>query len=326
MRVDGTILLAGAATAFAGFVMAIQARANGTLAGVIGSSVYAATLSFLGGLLLMAIALAVSPGARRGAGRLIADLRGGSVRWWMLLGGLGGSTVVLAQALTVPLIGVSVLTMSFVCGQLLGALVVDNTPLPPGGRTAPSARRLIGTIVVLAGVVLVSVGGFSRGIPLWAPLVPLLAGTLTSVQAALNGRVRQSARSAITATTVNFVVGGLFLLVCSAVVWTAGARVARLPALPGEAWMLVGGALGVVFIAVTSSTVSHLGVLLVSMTSLFGNLVSSLVVDLAYPGATITVTTLVAMGCVLAGVVIASWPRRQGPPRRTLVTPPAGTD
>lgn len=326
MRVDGTILLAGAATALAGFLMAIQSRANGSLAGVIGSGVYAATLSFFGGLLLMVLVLAASARARRGAGRLLADLRGGSVRWWMLLGGLGGSTVVLAQALTVPLIGVSILTMSFVCGQLLGALVVDNTSLPPGGRTPPSARRLIGTIVVLAGVVLVSVGGFSRGIPLWAPLVPLLAGTLTSVQAALNGRVRESSRSAITATTVNFLVGFVFLLVCSAAVWAAGTRVERLPQMPGEAWLLIGGALGVVFIGVTSTTVSHLGVLLVSMTSLFGNLLSSLVVDLVYPGAAITVTTIVAMTCVLIGVLIASWPRRRQPPRRTVVTPPAGTD
>lgn len=325
MRVNGTILLAGAATTFAGFLMAFQSRANGSLAGVIGSSVYAATVSFLGGLVILGIALAVSRGARAGVRRLIADLRNGTVRWWMLLGGLAGSTVVLAQALTVPLIGVSILTMSFVCGQLLGALVVDSTSLPPGGRTAPSARRLVGTLIVLAGVVLVSAGGFSRGIPLWAPLVPLLAGTLTSVQSALNGRVRKSSESSLTATSVNFVVGSIFLLVCCAVAWSAGTRIDRPPHLPGEAWLLVGGALGVVFIGVTSATVSHLGVLLVSMTSLFGNLLSSLLVDLVHPEATITGTTLVAMACVLVGVVVASWPRRPGPPRRARVRPPAGT-
>lgn len=326
MRVNGTILLAGAATTFAGFLMAFQSRANGSLADVVGSSVYAATASFLGGLVIMAVALAVSPGARSGVRRLVADLRIGTVRWWMLLGGLGGSTVVLAQALTVPLIGVSILTMSFVCGQLLGALVVDSTSLPPGGRTAPSARRLIGTVVVLVGVVMVSAGGFSRGIPLWAPLVPLLAGTLTSVQSALNGRVRKSSGSSVTATGVNFVVGSIFLLLCCVTVWVTGSRIDRLPQIPGEAWLLVGGALGVVFIGVTSATVNHLGVLLVSMTSLFGNLASSLIVDLLHPGATITSTTLAAMACVLVGVVIASWPRRQEPPRRASVTPPAGTD
>lgn len=323
---NGTILLAGAATTFAGFLMAFQSRANGSLASVVGSSVYAATASFLGGLIIMAIALAVSPGARTGVRRLAADMRIGTVRWWMLLGGLGGSTVVLAQALTVPLIGVSILTMSFVCGQLLGALVVDSTSLPPGGRTAPSARRLIGTLVVLVGVVMVSAGGFSRGIPLWAPLVPLLAGTLTSVQSALNGRVRKSSGSSIAATSVNFVVGSLFLLLCCVIVWATGSRIDRLPQMPAEAWLLVGGALGVVFIGVTSATVNHLGVLLVSMTSLFGNLLSSLLVDLIHPGATITGTTLAAMACVLIGVVIASWPRRPGPPRRARVTPPAGTD
>jgi transporter family-2 protein len=47
-------------------------------------------------------------------------------------------------------------------------------------------------------------------------------------------------------------------------------------------------------------------------------------VDLLHPGAVITPLTVVAMVCVLAGVVIASWPRRGGgPPRRARITPPA---
>ncbi|HJG78986.1 MAG TPA: DMT family transporter [Brevibacterium senegalense] len=324
MRVNGTLLLAGAATVLAGFLMAFQSRANGSLAGVIGSSVFAATVSFLGGLLILLLILAISRPGRRGVGRLRAALGDGTVRWWMLLGGLGGSTVVLAQALTVPLIGVSVLTMSFVCGQLLGAIVVDGTDLPPSGRTALSARRLVGTAVVLVGVVLVSVGGFSRGIPLWAPLVPLLAGAMTSVQSALNGRVRAASASSLTATTVNFLVGSVFLLGCSGLAWLLGARVTGLPEFPGQSWLLMGGALGIVFIGVTSATVSHLGVLLVSMTSLFGNLLSSVLVDLLHPGAVITPLTVLAMVCVLSGVVIASWPRRGGgPPRRARITPPA---
>lgn len=310
----------------AGFCMAFQSRANGSLAGVLGSSIAAATISFLGGLVVLLIALAVSRAGRAGIGRLRQRLVDGTLRWWMLLGGLAGATVVLAQALTVPLIGVSVLTMSFVCGQLLGALVVDSTPLPPGGRTPLTANRFVGTLIVLAGVVLVSLGGFSRGIPLWAPLIPLIAGVLTAAQSALNGRVRTATDSSLTATSVNFVVGSIFLLACCAVAAVNGARITGLPALPGESWMLVGGVLGVVFIGVTAVTVSHLGVLLVSMTALFGNLLSSVLVDLLYPGATITTVTLAAMGCVLTGVIIASWPRGGRLTGRTRVTPPAGTD
>jgi transporter family-2 protein len=132
--------------------------------------------------------------------------------------------------------------------------------------------------------------------------VPLLAGAMTSVQSALNGRVRAASASSLTATTVNFLVGSVFLLGCSGLAWLLGARVTGLPELPGQAWLLMGGALGIVFIGVTSATVSHLGVLLVSMTSLFGNLLSSVLVDLLHPGAVITPLTVVAMVCVLAGV------------------------
>ena len=81
MRVNGTVLLAGAATVLAGFLMAFQSRANGSLAGVIGSSIYAATISFLGGLVILAVVLALSRPGRDGVRRLRAALANGTVRW-----------------------------------------------------------------------------------------------------------------------------------------------------------------------------------------------------------------------------------------------------
>ncbi|WP_245579822.1 DMT family transporter [Brevibacterium album] len=307
MRTDPTVLFAAAATALAGLLMAFQSRANGTLAGVVGSGVHAATLSFLGGLAIMAVAVAFGPAARRGFGSLAAALRCGRLRWWMLLGGLGGVGVVIAQAFTVPLIGVSVFTTAFVGGQLAGALLVDSTALPPGGRTPATPGRVLGTLIAMAGVVTASWGGSAESFPVWAPFVPFASGALTTVQQALNGRVKLVAASAVTATTVNFAVGGAFLLVCSGLAWAAGAPPAALPQLPAEAWMLAGGAIGVVFIGVTTTTVQRLGVLLLSLTSLFGNLAGSLVLDLTFPGSPpVTPATGIGMAVVLAGVVLAS--------------------
>ncbi|GAA2091680.1 MULTISPECIES: DMT family transporter [Brevibacterium] len=310
MRTDLSTGLALAATALAGLFMAFQSRANGTLAEVVGTGIHAATLSFAGGMVVMVIALALVPAGRRGFRALAAALRSGELRWWMLTGGLGGVSVVVAQAFTVPLIGVSVFTMAFVAGQLAGALVVDSTELPPGGRTPATPARLLGTLVVMTGVVVASWGGTAGAFPLWAPLVPFASGALTTVQQALNGRVKRTTASAVTATTVNFAVGGTFLLACSALAWAAGAPPAEFPALPGESWMLVGGLVGVLFIGITTTTVQRLGVLLLSLTSLFGNLLGSLVLDLVFPGSPpVTPGTLVGMAIVLAGVTLASWPK-----------------
>src|SRR5699024_9446870 len=99
----------------------------------------------------------------------------------------------------------------------------------------------------------------------WAPILPLVAGVATAFQQAANGRLKQHARSAIAATTTNFIVGGIALVVASAVMLLTGTRIAALPEIPAEAWVLFGGLLGVAFIGVTTVTVAHLGVLLLSL-------------------------------------------------------------
>lgn len=308
------VLLSALATTLAGTAMAFQGTANAALAGITGAGVFAATGSFLGGMLLMVVVALASPGTRtalRRAVRLVAD---GDFPWWMTLGGFAGAAVVSAQALTVPFFGVAIFTMAFVSGQLVGALVVDNTDLPPGGRSALTLRRVLGVLVVLGGVVLSSAGALEHGISWWAPLLPFTAGAMTAFQQAFNGRLKLRTSSAGAATFINFLTGSVLLVAMSLVLLGTGTRITALPEFPGQAWTLVGGVLGVMFIGVTTIAVEHLGVLLLSLCSLFGSLVGSLVIDLVLPisRTPVTWTTVLAMVLVLLGVVIASLPRRRG--------------
>ncbi|HJA03423.1 MAG TPA: DMT family transporter [Candidatus Microbacterium stercoravium] len=307
-RIGLPVAVSAAATISAGIGMAVQSTANGTLGEILGSGVFAATVSFLVGLLLLMVVTLVAPAGRSGFARAVRALVSREMPWWMFLGGLGGAAIVMSQALTVPLMGVAVFTMAFVSGQLVGALIVDNTDLPPGGRKHLTAPRIVGSIVVLLGVSLSAIGVIAQGVPLWAPILPLVAGVATAFQQAANGRLKQHARSAIAATTTNFIVGGIALVVASAVMLLTGTRIAALPEIPAEAWVLFGGLLGVAFIGVTTVTVAHLGVLLLSLMSLFGNLVGSLVIDLTFHSAEaeVNATTYISMAIVLVGVVVTT--------------------
>lgn len=303
--------LAALATIGAGVGMSVQGTANGELGDALGYGVFAAAFSFLSGLVILVVVAACAPTARAGIVRAWRAVRTGEFPWWMMLGGIGGAMIVLAQALTIPLIGVSVFTMAFISGQLTAALGVDNTSLPPGGRRPPTLWRVLGTIVVLVGISLSAVDVLVQGVPLWAPILPFIAGAMLSFQQAFNGRLRVLARSAITANLTNFVTGGTLLFVCAAALFASGARIEGLPEIPGQSWTLIGGVLGVVFIGVTTMTVARLGVLLLSLMSLFGNLLGSLVIDLTFHSAhaEVNLTTYLSMAIVLAGVLVTNIPR-----------------
>lgn len=303
-------LVSAFATIIAGGAMALQGTANGTLGEILGNGIFAATVSFLIGLALLTIIVLAVPGARAGLAKAYRIVRTREFPWWMTLGGIAGTLTVIAQAFTVPLIGVAVFTMAYVAGQLLGALGVDSTQLPPGGPKPPTPWRIGGSLIVLVGVGISAVGVLGQGVPLWAPLMPFLAGVATTVQQATNGRLRFASGSAIASTFTNFLVGSVVLVIVSAALFAAGTRVEAVPELPGQWWVLLGGVLGMLFIGITTQTVAHLGVLLLSLMSLFGNLVGSLVIDLTFHSAhaEVTASTYVSMVIVLAGVAVTTVP------------------
>ncbi|UVI34407.1 DMT family transporter [Brevibacterium spongiae] len=312
------VLSAGLITVVAGAAMSLQGRANGLLGQVLGHAVFAALVSFVVGLLVVGTALIVSPRSRGAVWRLLGLLRQRSLPWWVMLGGLSGGLVVIAQALTVPLMGVAMFTMAFVSGQVTGGLIVDSTDLPPGGRRRLDVLRVIGVLIVLGSLALGAGQRLQTGIPLWAPLLPFASGALTSVQQAFNGRIRAATGSAVVATTVNFTVGFAALVLGTAVLLVAGVPWAGLPTAPDEWWIILGGVFGVIFIALTTVTVARLGVLLLSLFALFGNLLGALLLDvlLPIPGSVVTLTTVVSAVGVLAGIVVTVMPSSGSPRAR----------
>ncbi|WP_068273205.1 DMT family transporter [Aldersonia kunmingensis] len=283
-----------------GALVAAQARVNGELGDRLGDGVLAALISFGVGLVLLCIALAVSAEPRSRFRAVREAVRGGSLPRWQLLGGLCGAALVSCQGLTVATIGVATFTVAVVGGQLLGSLWVDRTGLAPSGATPVTALRALGAAVALAAVAVAGFGQWNaEGGSLWLAVLPAMAGGGLAFQQAVNGRVGVSG-GPIVAAWVNFAVG------TSALVLVAGVVVAVRgwpDSWPTDVWLYFGGALGVVLIALGVLAVRWIGVLLLGLASVGGQLAGALVLDVLTPtGAGLSLPAVLA--CALIGVAV----------------------
>lgn len=311
-RPRGRSLLAIAATVGAGVGVAAQSRINGELGQRLGDGFTAALISFGSGWVILLAILALSPRGRVGLARIVTEVRHGRLAWWMLLGGLAGGYFVLAQGLVAGILGVAIFTIAIVTGQTVTGLTLDATGFAGARRTAIAPARVIGAVLTIAAVAVAVIPRLSgEGFPIAAVVLPLLAGVAVAFQQGLNGRVRAEARSALAATTINFTIGTAAL---------AGATLVHLvasglpEALPSNPLLYLGGAVGAIFIAIQTVTVGRIGVLVLGLCLVAGQLTAALVFDLVAPlGPGSTSATAVAVVLAIAGVLVASirW-RREG--------------
>lgn len=309
----GLTAIAIVATIIAGVLVATQHRINGELGQRLDDGFTAALISFGSGWLILMAILAVSPKGREGFRRLSTEVRARRVAPWLLLGGLGGALLVLSQGLVAGVVGVAIFGVATVTGQTISGMVADATGFAGGRRTPVTVSRAVGAALTLIAVVVAVVPRLETDVPLAAIILPLIAGIGIGLQQAVNGRVRTESGSALAATTLNFTVGTAALVVVTAV----HLAISGLPETPpSNPWLYLGGAVGAIFIAIQVVTVTRIGVLVLGLCLVAGQLAGALVYDLVLPiGVPTTATTAIAVALTLAGVTIASLPRRATRPR-----------
>lgn len=311
---------------------ALQSRVNGQLAASLEDPFTAAAISFGSGLVILLVVLSLWRPGRAGLARVARALRGRELAWWMVLGGIAGAWFVTTQGLSAGVIGVALFTIAIVAGQTIGGIVFDLVGLGPGGRRPLSATRVVGALLALAAIGWAVSAQISHDVPVLLMVLPFVAGLGAAWQQAVNGRVKAVAGSALTATVINFAVGTVVLTV---VMLVHAASAGWPAALPSEPWLYVGGALGCIFIAGQAMLVRVLGVLVLALCGVAGQLVAALALDLLLPTADRPVDIATIGGTVLAlvAVVVASirWGRRRhaaGPARAEApsATPEGSTE
>lgn len=305
-----TVVAVGSAVSI-GVMTAIQARINGVLGVTLDDGILAGLVSFGIGLLALVVLVPLMPRARASAARLWNGVRTRSIPIWMLLGGACGAFTVSTQGLVAGALGVALFTIGVVAGQTLHGLFLDRIGFGPAGVVAITPGRVLGGALVLVAVGISLSGDVLSQAPLWMLLMPFVAGVGIAWQSAANGRLAQRIQSPIVATFASFLGGAILLALAAAF----NILVTGPPApFPTEPWLYLGGLIGVAYILLGTFIVARIGVLLLGLGSVLGQLLTSAVIDLVWPTAAgpaaWQIVTMAAVG--LAAVVVAiPWRRRR---------------
>ncbi|MFX0540293.1 DMT family transporter [Roseovarius sp. S4756] len=141
-----------------------------------------------------------------------------------------------------------------------------------------------------------------------ATVLMAVAGAMIASQAPINAALGRSIGSPIGAATVSFAVGFAVLLIATFAVGD-GESLLRVRAV--QPWLLVGGAMGAVFVFAALWSVPLLGVVTTASLMIFGQMGAALLLD--HFGAfgvaqhTISPTRLLSTALVAGGVILSRW-------------------
>jgi transporter family-2 protein len=294
------------ATVVAGGVgLSVQAFLNGRLTTSVGSAEIAATVNNVVGLACL-IALGVAIGAPR---RALRSLRTAApMRWWHPVMGVNGAFFIAITAYAAPEVGVALVTVAIVCGQMAGSLLIDGIGLSPAGRRPLTINRALGAALA---VVAVGIGATQTPADVEVGLLLLVAaaGVGMAFQQAAIGHVNLATGEPVVASGVNFLAGAVAIIVVALVVnglqppngWDAS---------PGY-W--IGGVIGATAATIMAWAVNGLGVLRLSLAIIAGQSIGALAIDIIAPppGEEITVLTFASLALVIVAVVIGSRTRQR---------------
>lgn len=232
-----------------GGLIPIQTAANSRLRLSVGNKpVVSALVSFTVALLVAILATTVLQG---NPVPQFAD--GVSAPWWVWLGGAMGVCFVLGNIVLFPRLGAVQTVVLPILGQVMMGLCIDRFGLFGAPVLPVSWMRVLGAVVVLAGIVVAlragkrpAAEGDAAGLELWLfRALGVLVGVGSAVQTAVNGYLGTIAGSSLHAGEINLAVGALLLLAAALV--NSPRQLARKPE-PGPWWMWVGGLVGATFV------------------------------------------------------------------------------
>jgi transporter family-2 protein len=193
---------------------------------------------------------------------------------------------------------------SMVLGQLLGSLLVDATGFLGAPKRGISLFRVLGAILTAIAVVVIGLGTELNAAAIPLLVLGVFAGACISLQMAVTGLVNVHSGEAVAPGLVNFFVGTVVLAIAAVIAQAAGW--VQLAPLPGadEWYLYVGGALGVLYLIVVAAVVRHLGVFLLTLSVVAGQLIGALLFDLA--AGHVSILVLIGVPLAFLGIVVAN--------------------
>jgi transporter family-2 protein len=279
-RKQGTLVF-GLLTVLAGALSSVQSRANGQLSIDIHNAIGAAMMSNLIGWTMLWILLFGRKKERASLKLLLHAIKSHELRWWEILGGAGGAYFLSIQSIAVPQVGVALFTICTVGGQAAASLLVDKIGLSMNGKQRITWPRIFAAVMTMLAVTIsVYPDLLTVNFKVITIILSVMVGAVASFQHALNSRVNHVSGRPIVTTWLNFLVGILCLSIALGINLS---RHGSIGTLPTNVWVYIGGPCGLIFIAVASNVVKHLGVLNFILFSVTGQLIGALLLDWLLP-------------------------------------------
>ncbi|QFT81316.1 hypothetical protein FIU89_11905 [Roseovarius sp. THAF27] len=144
--------------------------------------------------------------------------------------------------------------------------------------------------------------------PLFAAILIAVCGSFIAMQAPINSALGRSIDSTLAAATISFGVG-FFILLALSIVHGDGPALARAPFVPK--YLLIGGALGAVYVWSALWAVPILGVLTTTTVLILGQMIAALLIDhFGFFGLTprdVSLQRVLAAMLVAAGAVLSRY-------------------
>lgn len=296
-----------------GGLLACQSQVNSRLAHGLGaglrSSALAAFISFGTGLTILSILILLLPVGRRGVRRLRQGLRTHRLRPIELVGGLCGAFFVACQGIAVGTIGVALFTVAFTAGQAASSLAVDHLGVSPLGKEAITIPRVVAAAAAVVAVAVAAAERLASDASLliaFLTALALVAGSLSALQQALNGRVAAVGGPLATAWN-NFLVGMVALTAFLGISFLSDGQVNELPQ---TGWLYIGGLLGMVPAWIAAWTVRIHGVLVLGLCTIAGQVLTAELIDVLGSDSHVGFLGVVGGVLTIVGVLIALALRR----------------
>ncbi len=130
----------------AGVGVAVQFGVNGQLRRVSGQPIWASFISFVVGTAALLLCFVATRRAWPSGGQF------GHAPWWIWIGGLLGAFYVVVSVVAGPRLGAAALVACVIAGQLVASVVIDHFGLIGYAVHLISPGRIVGAVLLLAGV------------------------------------------------------------------------------------------------------------------------------------------------------------------------------
>lgn len=244
-------------------------------------------------------------------GSMVTGLAG--IPWYAWLGGVFGFAALTSFVILFPKIGSIQTVLLPILGQIAMSMIIDSTGLFGAEVKPMNPMRIAGTLVAVAGVFMVVLkkgekSDMHHGHRILWQALGVVAGAMLAAQSAVNGTLGVSLNSPVQAAFISSLISTviLFLLILS--IRNERRCLAGMFPIKGPLWIWIGGLLGLAIVIGYAAFAPILGIGLLSVVSILGQLGASILIDrfgfFKARKVHVSLTQYLGIAVVLAGVVL----------------------